>query len=300
MTARSISPTPDPSRVTSLAEGSSSETNVHTIAAGVFPAAERTDSPSPLIGPPAQKDNFEAKFQQAEGWLKSLTQATLNAYEKEMARGVFNEILKHLENASMSAKDFLMKARCEIGIAFSYPTGSERSKYANMGKTTNDWIYEALESEIQWKQLTNPEKIVIYQSLLDNYENGLIYVVPRIEVKAREEISDKIGKCQQKLRDLVALPSSPSPAESIAVPLAPPSIVPPAASEPSEAPKDPAPLDPPYVPPVEPVDAGKAPKQVTNGPVSGSRIRTIFGLAILSLATLFVGAVIYKRFVVKK
>jgi len=266
---------------------------------------QKTPDAAPLTGAPVPEYDFEANLEKAYSTLAAGLNAT--------ARPIFVEIYDRLKGLLLPTHSLLI-ARCQIGIALTHDEHhSEGAKFRVLGKLSNDKVYI---NRAKWSHLPDAEKIATYRGLIRNYES-LLSLFPKSDRAIRQEITKAFEDCKITLANLPApLSESSLP---VASPLAHPSIAPPSV-EPTVAPTA-VPLDiPPLaIPdahesdasgiaslPVEPVtvaapEAKVSPRLVTPGPVgNSSRIRTIFGLAIISLAALFAGVVIYKRFVVKR
>jgi len=247
---------------------------------------KESESPAPLVGADLPADNIVEQLKTAHSLLIS---------NKERAREVFNQILSKLPSLQV-APHSVIKAACEIGIALTYPEKShEMLQHIALAREENDKIYEHrvlwddlqkresgkfYPDEASWKYLDKAEKIATYTGLIQNYST-LVHLVP-------EESPEDIKAIQQRIEEvkkiLTSLPKPAAPETGATPPVPPPRSPKPSTDAPA--------TDEPKVPP---------PRKVTPGPVGeSSRIRMIFGLAIIALATWFLGAVIYKRFVVQK
>jgi hypothetical protein len=224
-------------------------------AASVRFAKDEESAARPLVGAAAPAYNFDEKLKAAYASLSK---------NPEEARSQYTEIYKELNQIQLPIHS-LNRARCEIGLAFTYTTDDRtRLSYSGLGEASNNIVYEARDS---WKDLDKAEKIATYKGLINNYK-GLLILFPKSDKAAHQDINNKIQICQETLTVLeektppsVSLPETPAPAtvQLTSPPTVPPPAppvsasipldLPPSAPESTAAPKSPAPAGSDSVPP---------------------------------------------------
>lgn len=241
--------------------------------------------------PTSIEASLVGKAATVEELLEKLKRASLLQIEKkDESRAVYHEILLQLDSMEL-APHSIFRASCELGLALTYPEkSSEMHQHVALAKQENDKIYEhrALWDDSQkesiekvftdktsWKFVDKEEKKATYTELIRNY-NTLVHLV---QEEDREEVSRKLEDCKRISTSLEEpAPPQKGPAET--------DVVPSRSAAPAKA-----------------AASKKHPRKrvVTQEPVGkSSTIRTIFGLAVISLVAFVVGVVIYKRYFVKK
>lgn len=158
----------------------------------------------------------------------------LMANQLDNARLIFEEIIPYLQSNQLG--NSLLMACAQIGIAYTYPPGNERSAKASETKT----LFEKLFAE---RKSVNPAHKKAYYPELFWGLNGLLRALSR-EDTSRRTIAEYVQTCAEEERSLGSISPADtrtSPLPAAVAPLPPPPLAPPpeptrsAAPEPAEA-----------------------------------------------------------------